>query len=342
MSLSRVALAGILCLVSWTAQADVLGGRSVSTISTAADVVAIFSDQATGDFAAQALLGGAATTMQSADHMSYDTDQRTLLVTDFWGKQVHVFDAKARGDIAPLRTFSNTILGQLRAAVAIPAFDEYVVINSSFIGYFPRSASGATVMKRSTSYLPGLIDNMSGLIYLSTTDEVAVGDYYSPSENVFAGEVLFFDRADSGAVVPTRRIAGPLTKLGTAVAGLAIDPLHGEIFVLTFNEDYTSSIQVFAQNADGNAEPLRSIEGPATLMVTASGISYYEFLDELLVASGTFNNETPRLLGFPRTASGNALPTRNISGLNTGTTTEKTWASVIGLPLEVVFEDGFE
>jgi len=342
MSLSRVAFACLLCLAEGVAHADVLGGRSPGTTTTPADIVAIFGDAASGNVAPLALLGGATTTMQSSNGMSYDADQRTLLVADFWGQRIHVFAAASRGDAAPLRTFFNAFLGQPREVVAIPAFDEYVVISSSFITYFSRNASGDTPSLRSTSYLPLLINNLSALTYLSATDEVAVGDGYDLGGSNFAGEVLFFNRSDSGAVTPTRRIAGELTKLGTWVAGLASDPVHGEIFVLTENADGTNSIHVFAQNADGNVAPLRSIEGPATLMASAGGMSYYEYLDELLVASGAYNNETPRLLGFPRTASGNTAPTRNISGGNTGTSTSVTWSSVVGLPLEVVFEDGFE
>lgn len=341
MQPTRIVLLVVLALGGFAAHADVLVGRVPGTLTTPADIVANFGDDATGNIAPQALLGGPATGLASANAMSYDADERTLLVADFYGQRIRIFPATSRGDAAPLRSFFNAFLGQPRQAVAIPAFNEYVVINSSFISYFPRSANGDTPALRSTSFLPGLIDNLSGLIYLSATDEVAVGDYFDSGGSNFAGEVLFFDRSASGAVTPTRRIAGSLTKLGTYVSALANDPIRGEIFALVGNADGTSSIQVFAQNADGNVAPLRSIEGAATLMENAGGLAYYAFRDELLVASGSFN-AVPHVLGFARTATGNAVPTRNISGANTGGTFGNGWSSVIGLPLDEVFKNGFE
>jgi hypothetical protein len=215
------------------------------------------------------------------------------------------------------------------------------VISANVISYFPRSASGDTPSLRSSSYLPGLIDNMSGLIYLPATDEVAIGDYYDAGAGNFGGEVLFFDRTASGAITPTRRIAGPLTKLGTYISALAIDPVHGEIFVLAGNADGSNSIQVFAQNANGNVAPLRSIEGAATLMANAGGMSYYALRDELLVASGSYN-AIPHVLGFPRTASGNVAPSRDLTGAATGGSFGNGWTGVVALPLVEIFKDGFE
>lgn len=341
MNLIRSVLLVVALLCSPSGRADVLVGRVPGTNTTPADIVANFADEATGNVAPQALLGGPTTGLQSANAMSYDADQRTLLVADFYGQRIRVFSAASRGDVAPLRSFFNAALGQPRQAIAIPSANEYAVISAFFISYFPRSASGDTPSLRSSSFLPGLIDNMSGLIYLAGTDEVAVGDYYDAGGGSFGGEVLFFDRTASGAITPTRRIAGPATKLGTYVAALALDPARGEIFVLAGNADGSNSIQVFSQNANGNIAPLRSIEGAATLLENAGGLSYFPLRDELLVASGSYN-AVPHVLGFPRTASGNVAPSRDISGASTGVSFGNGWTGVVGLPLVEVFKDGFE
>lgn len=341
MRLPRLLLLVVSVACSPSGHADVLLGRVPGTTTTPTDIVANFADDATGNLAPQALLGGATTGLQSANAMTYDADQRTLLVADFYGQRIRVFPASSRGDAAATRSFYNAALGQPRQVVAIPSANEYAVISANFISYFPRSANGDTPSLRSSTYLPGLVDNLSGLIYLSGTDEIAVGDYYDAGGGSFGGEVLFFDRNASGAITPTRRIAGPATRLGTYVAALALDPVRGEIFVLAGNADGSNSIQVFAQNGNGNVAPLRSIEGAATLLQNAGGLSYYALRDELLVASGSYN-AIPHVLGFPRTASGNVAPSRDISGANTGTSFGNGWTSVVGLPLVEVFKDGFE
>ncbi len=327
------------------ARADILAGRIGATGTTELNVVTIFGDAMNGDTAPLALLGGTATTMNTASRLVYDPAEHTILIADFYGQQVLVFDAAARLNTAPLRSFSNAILGQVREAVPISAHNEYAVINSSSISYFPRTASGGVFALRRSNYLPSLINNLSGLIYVPNTDEVAIGDYADLGGGLSEGEVLFFARLDSGDVVPTRRIAGALTQLGDGVSGLARDPQSGEIYVLAYQVVAAETIHrllTFAANADGNIAPLRSIAGPATLMDNSYNLSFYAFRNELLVTSAANSGGIPRILGFPRTADGDVAPTRNIGGSSTGVVPGNGWFGVVGVPLELVFASGFE
>lgn len=331
----------VLLLATPPATAEILAGRFGAPATTEPDVIRVFDDEATGDVAPTALLGGPTTGLETVNGMSYHTDDQTLIVADFYGQQVKVFASASRGDSAPLRTFAHAMMTQPRMAVAIPEHDEIAVMNFAFIQYYPRNASGNTAPLRSTAFLPGVIDNLSGLVYLAASDEVAVGDGYDTGAGGWAGEVLFFDRATPGASTPTRRIAGALTRLGTWVAGLAHDPMNAELFVLTSNEDGSASIHVFPEDASGNVAPIRSIEGPATAMENVGGLSYYALRDELLVASGAYN-AVPRILGFSRLADGNVAPTRNISGPATGATSPDGWYSVVGIPSDRLFRNGFD
>jgi hypothetical protein len=331
----------LMMIVAPAAKADILAGRFGDPGTTPANVIGIFSDDATGDTAPAGLLGGPAAGLETANGLSYHPDDQTLLVADFYGQRVAVFDAYARGNAAPLRTFSSPAMGQPRHAVAVPGHDEIAVVSFAFIQYYPRNADGSTAPLRSSTFTPGVVDNLSSLVYLTASDEVAVGDGYTPTGGGSAGEVLFFDRLLAGAAVPTRRIAGPSTRLGTFVLGLAHDPVAGELFVLAGNADGSASIQVFPESASGDVAPLRSIEGPDTLMVNVAGLAYYAARDELLVASGAYN-AVPRLLGFPRLASGNLTPSRNISGPATGVTAGNGWYSVAGVPSDLLFGDGFD
>lgn len=337
----RAAFALVPMLATLPAMADVLGGRFGAPGSTEANVISVFADESTGDVAPGAVLGGPATGLQSAQGMSYHRDDHTLIVADFRGQHVKVFDSASRGDSAPLRTFSHPLMGQPRVAIAIPAHDEIAVINSSSIRFYPRDADGATAPSRSIALLPGVIDNLSSLVYLAATDEVAVGDGYTPAAGGSAGEVLFFARAAPGPATTTRRIAGPLARLGTFVLGLAHDPVNGELYALVSNTDGSGSIQVFPDSASGDVAPIRSIEGPLTLMQNVASLSYYSLREELLVASGA-SNAVPRLLGFPRLASGNAAPSRNIGGAATGVVAPIGWFGVVGVPPDTLFSSGFE
>jgi hypothetical protein len=326
MRTPSAAFALALLVSALPASADVLGGRFGTPGSTDANVISAYADEASGDVAPVALIGGPASGLQSALGMSYHADDHTLIVADFRGQQVKVFDSAGRGDSAPLRTFTHPLMGQPRMARAIPAHDEIAVVNASFIRYYPRSADGATAPLRSTALIPGVVNNLSSLVYLPATDEVAAGD---------------FDRATPGAATTTRRLAGPLTRLGTFVFGLAHDPASGELFVLAGNADGSGSIQVFPDSASGDVAPIRSIEGPATLMQNVSSLSYFAHRDELLVASGAFN-AVPRLLGFPRLASGDVAPARNIGGPATGVDAPNGWYGVVGVPPDTLFSNGFD
>lgn len=341
----RLALAiALTSVASGSARADILAGHFGTGGVAPNDVVAIFGDAMNGNVAPMSVLGGANTTINSVSTMTYDPAERTLLLADFIGQQILVFDAAARLDATPLRRFTSPFMGQPREVVPIPQHDEYVVLNASFILYFARSANGTATILRRSDFQPALIDNLDGLEYLPATDEVAVGDYQGEN-GVFHGEVLFFARTASGMLTPTRRLAGPATMLGQYVAGIATDPVSGELHVLSGDGSTTPAtarINTYAANADGNAAPLRSIAGPATLLTSASALSLYPFRDELLVTVGHISNETPHILGFPRTASGNVAPTRNISGANTGGVSNDGWYGVVGVPLELVFSSGFE
>lgn len=333
----------LLVVVPPRSQADVLAGKICEADCDLYRTVSIFGDAMNGNTEPLSLLGGPTSSgMLDASSMVYDPGEKTILVADFFGQKIHVFPANARGDVAPLRSFSNGTLGQPRNVVRVTGQDEYIAINSSFVLAFERGASGSAAQLRLTSYAPGVIDNASGLAYLPGSDEIAVGDYVDLGNNEVGGEVLIFPRTVSGAPVPTRRIAGPRTQLGQWVSAIAHDAVRGELFVLVVNADQSSRIVVFPAGADGDVAPLRSIGGNLTLLENAQGLDYYAFGDELLVASGSFNSPATRVLGFPRTASGNVAPTRNISGPDTGVTPASGWTGVVGVPLELIFEDGFE
>lgn len=341
LSLSLFVLSFLMLVMP--ARADVLAGKICEGGCDRFRTISIFGDAMNGNTEPLSLLGGPTQSgLLDASAMVYDAGEKTVLVADFFGQKIHVFPADARGDVAPLRSFCSPQMGQPRNVVRATGHDEYIALSSNFVLAFARNATGSTAPLRSTTFAPTVIDNASGLAYLPASDEVAVGDYQDLGGNQSGGEVLIFPRTISGAPVASRRIAGPSTQLGSFVNSLAVDPAHNELFVLVTDADARSRIVVFPVGADGNVAPLRVIGGNNTRMTNAGGLDYYAFRDELLVASGAFNSAATRVLGFARTAQGDVAPNRDISGPNTGVSPASGWLAVVGVPLALVFGDGFE
>ncbi|GAC1615492.1 MAG: hypothetical protein NVS4B5_05290 [Vulcanimicrobiaceae bacterium] len=81
-----------------------------------------------------------------------------------------------------------------------------------------------------------------------------------------------FPARGRGDIAPTRTIAGSNTGL-TDVAALAVDT-QGQVYVANRGADpTTSSIRVFAHNADGNVAPVRVIAGPSTTLYSVNAVS---------------------------------------------------------------------
>lgn len=341
--LLRTVLALAAAVAAPTSTADVLAGKFCEPGCDRFRSVSIFGDAMNGNIEPLSLLGGPANSgLLDASAMVYDPGEKTVLVADFFGQKIHVFPADARGDVAPLRAFSSPQMGQPRNVVRVAGQDEYIALSSNFVLAFARTATGSAAPLRTTSFAPTVINNASGLAYLPGSDEIAVGDYEDLGGGLARGEVLIFPRTINGTPLPSRRIGGAQTQLGSYVNALAVDPAHGELFVLVTDADSRNRIVVFPVGADGDVAPLRVIGGDHTLMTNASGLDYYAFRDELLVASGSQNSTTTRVLGFARGASGNVAPSRDISGPDTGVGAASGWASVVGVPLALVYADGFE
>jgi DNA-binding beta-propeller fold protein YncE len=155
-------------------------------------------------------------------------------------------------------------------------------------------------------------------------------------------EVVVYRKTAEGDEKPLRRIQGPATQLEDP-HGIAIDTKNGWIFVSNhghardFGENATwwrgdanapapatavngagrfdpPSITIYRIDADGDARPLRAIEGPQTRLNWPSGLYYDTDRQELFVA----NDADDSILVFRGTASGNAAPIRVIKGSRTG------------------------
>lgn len=149
--------------------------------------------------------------------------------------------------------------------------------------------------------------------------------------------ISIYRRTASGLEAPLRVIKGPRTSMADP-HGIRWDADHHEIGVANhgnaaeitaYSSDDPSranlaqteggkfldpSISFFAENAEGDAPPLRTIQGPHTKLNWPMGIDLDEVHNEIAVA----NNGADSVLIFERTASGDVAPLRVIGGKQTG------------------------
>ena len=129
------------------------------------------------------------------------------------------------------------------------------------------------------------------MAYDPVRDEIVVPGFFNFS-------ILTFDAAANGDVAPVRQIMGPKTQL-VNTGQLALDPIHGEIFV-----PQGRRVLVFDRDADGDVAPIRILEGPDTLLST-SRITV-DPVRNLMIVSNRRNG-----IGiYDRMASGNTPPIR--------------------------------
>ncbi len=139
------------------------------------------------------------------------------------------------------------------------------------------------------------------MAYDNVRDEILVPAHYLMGVVTFKGDA-------NGNVSPVRKIYGPKTQIGLLDA-VAIDPVHGEIFVPQGgggpNSTTGGRILVFSRDADGDVAPIRILEG-AEGGWRPNRIAIDPVRNLMVVSSGGRDG----LRIFNRTASGNDKPLR--------------------------------
>jgi hypothetical protein len=180
------------------------------------------------------------------------------------------------------------------------------------IAVFAREADGAAQRIRAIEGTSTLLGRtMHGMAYDEIHDEIIVPQQFGQGILTFAGGA-------SGATPPKRVISGSKTRL-IALDKLAIDPVNNEIYVPEGDE-----VLVFPREATGNVAPARILTGPNTRIVDASAVGVDPIRNlTIVLGSAPGEGEGGRRRGnelkfFPRTASGDAKPTRLITGVQGG------------------------
>ena len=159
---------------------------------------------------------------------------------------------------------------------------------------FARLADGGAKATRSIAGQNTLFARtMHDMAYDAVRDEIIVPQFYAFAILTFRGDA-------NGDVPPVRKIFGPHTQLVNPSA-VAVDPVHGEIFV-----PQPRRVLVFPRDADGDIAPIRILEGPDTGL-TPQRVTVDPVHNLLMVSGGG------GIRIFDRTASGNTRPLRVIT-----------------------------
>jgi 6-phosphogluconolactonase (cycloisomerase 2 family) len=223
---------------------------------------------------------------------------------------VTVYTDDAQGDAAPIRTLQgpDTEL-DFPAGIALDLIHSELFLapqaSGNIVNVYPLNADGNQAPIRTIDGANTGIEGPVGIAADPVNNELYVSSYVNASIRVFA-------RTEDGNVSPLRVIEGPETRI-TIPSGIFIDLENDEIFVTNFsNGAVDGSILVFSRTADGNAQPIRSLEGPSVLLRAPQWIFISQQHDELYVS-----DQFDSIYVYPRTADGDVAPIRSIAGPNT-------------------------
>jgi len=169
----------------------------------------------------------------------------------------------------------------------------------SQIAAFARLANGNVKPTRNIFGQNTLISrSIHKFAYDPVKDEIVVPQFQAQA-------ILFFRGGANGDEAPVRVIKGPDVKIPN-MDQLTIDPVHREIFVGIYNEyPRREFVAVYSLDAEGNAPPLRILEGPDT-QIGGGRNGASPAVDP--VTNRLFVPGNGRLLIFNRTDSGNVKP----------------------------------
>ena len=203
--------------------------------------------------------------------------------------------------------FLMIVLMMVIAAATRVSADVYVSNANASITVYATNATGNAVPVRTIAGAATNLNSPEGITVDTVNNELYVADFFGQAVRVYALNA-------NGNAAPVRElINGPNSNIGQPRM-VAVDTVSNEIYVATIHNE----IIVFPRTASGDAVPIRTISGAATLIKNPISISLDMANDELLVDSYDVGGPSvPGILVFNRTDSGNVAPKRLISGGNT-------------------------
>lgn len=277
--------------------------------------ITVYDRTAADDAAPLRVLAGPATGL-APQGIAVDPDHDAVVVAnyDYWQgwRAVSTYPLSADGDVAPLRAITGNDIGLANPwAVAVDAaHGELFAVSGSGSGtavtVHDLTADGnAPPLRTIAGPGTGLV-YVYGMAFDPGHDELLLTNIL---DGATGGSLLAYARTASGDAAPLREIRGQHTGLG-GPRGIALDPMHDEVFVTDFVDD---SVKVFARSANGDAAPLRVIRGARTGLLDPYGVAVDPARGEVFVT-----NADHRVTVYTRTAAGDAEPLRILAGAHPG------------------------
>ncbi len=217
--------------------------------SESATKVEVFGPNADGNVKPKRVVGGKKSALGPTEGIMVDPSG-DLWVSGILNNDVTEYAPGAHGNVAPIDTIAggNTQLSYPKGLAMSAAGQLYVVNITPAILIFAKGASG------NVSPVASIAGSKTGLdspyaIAFDSTGRLLVAD-----EDV---GILVFAKGATGNVAPAAVITGLDNPTGV------VADAHDRIWVVDFG---TNAIEEYAKNANGNATPLRTIQGQNTTL----------------------------------------------------------------------------
>ena len=237
-----------------------------------------------------------------------------LFVTNYKDNSVTVYARTASGTAVARRTIRTGLIHPFGVLVD-PLHNEVIIANNTSASTLDGSLQvydlnanyPSDVPKRTLAGPATGLYNCTGMAIDALRNELYVS-------NDAANTIVVFPRTAHGNVAPSRAIQGPTTNLSSPQS-LVIDLLHDELIVANnvFYLGGQGRVTVYHRNANGDAAPIRTIEGSNTGFSGPVGLDLDVLHDEIVVTNANANS----LATFHRNANGNVAPLRSIAGPTT-------------------------
>ena len=267
-----------------------------------------------------------------------------------------IFDAKANGDVAPVRDF-KTPHGTYGIAAAVSHNEVLMTVqhDAGVVTYRKTAADEEAPIRLIQGDKTRLADP-HGIAYDPKEDVIFVANFGSwsrrgagtgspsgrPGEDkpnwplsrgraipgsgiIGPASITVYARTASGNVAPLRVIEGPRAQLDWPT-GVAVDPEQRELYV---TNDMGASVLVFDAGANGNQAPKRILKGPKTGLQNPTGVALDLKNRELWVANFGGHSATVYALD----AANDTAPRRTIRNAPPGSP-----SLMIGNPGAVTFD----
>ncbi len=264
--------------------------------------IAAFARLANGDAKSTRAIGGQKSMITRTIHdFSYNPVRDEIVIPQYFGQAIMTYRGGANGEEAPIRIIHgpDTQLTNPQRLTLDPIHKEvFVPLDENRILVFPSEAEGNVapirVLKGPDTMLGAdavAVDPVHDLLIVSGSRPRAPGERGVGEIVGDRGQVLIFNRTDSGNVKPRGVINGPKTRIARPWL-LAVYPPR-ELFLLSVTsvERYSAGnfVGVWSEHDNGDVPPRWTIGGPNQLLRQVRGVTLAPRSKEVIVSDKYVN-----------------------------------------------------